>query len=60
MPFVARITVLAALFALSLLPAKFATAQSKSPLPWRVIYPEQRTTDVRPLEQLPVVPLPTT
>lgn len=62
----ARIALPAAIFALSVLPAEFANAQpaarniaqSRSPLPWRIIYPEQRTADVRPLESFPVVPLP--
>jgi len=54
----ARIALPAAIFALLVLPAEFASAQSRSPLPWRIIYPEQRTADVRPLESLPVVPLP--
>ncbi|MCI0358002.1 MAG: TolC family protein [Planctomycetaceae bacterium] len=30
----------------------------RSPLPWRIIYPEQRTADVRPIGSLPYVPLP--
>ena len=65
----ARIAAMAAVFAgfaWAALPARFASAQSigphisglRSPLPWRVIYPEQRTAEVRPLEALPVVPLP--
>src|SRR5262245_60861107 len=54
----ARIALPAAIFSLSVLPAEFASAQSRSPLPWRIIYPEQRTADVRPLESLPVVPMP--
>ncbi len=64
-----RSAAMAALFALLAwvaLPAKFANAQtigphisgSRSPLPWRVIYPEQRTAEARPLEALPVAPLP--
>jgi outer membrane protein TolC len=65
----ARIAYLAAVFAaiaLSALPAKFASAQgwrpgtggAATPLPCRVIFPEQRTADVRPLEAFPFVPLP--
>src|SRR5262245_10752965 len=62
----ARNVMLVAIFALSALPAKFATAQdvgghtaqTRSPLPWRIIYPDQRTTYGRPLESLPFVPLP--
>jgi outer membrane protein TolC len=66
---IARIAAAAALFAvlaLAALPVRFASAQvpgphaggGRSPLPWRVIYPEQRTAAVRPLEAFPVVPLP--
>ena len=55
-----------AALALTAMPARSASAQgwrpvtggAARPLPWRVIYPEQRTADIRPVEAFPFVPLP--
>ena len=47
---------LTAIFALAILPAKFAPAQ----YPYRVIYPEQRQIEYRDPSPLPAVPLPPT
>ena len=47
---------LAAIFALAILPAKFAPAQ----YPYRVIYPEQRQVEYRDPSPLPAIPLPPT
>jgi outer membrane protein TolC len=49
-------TLLTAIFALALLPARFAPAQ----YPYRVIYPEQRQIDYRDPPALPSIPLPPT
>src|SRR5262245_14218081 len=49
----------AAIFALALLPAKFAPAQHRlGDHPYRIIYPEQRQVDYRDSSQFPVIPLP--
>jgi outer membrane protein TolC len=49
----------AAIFALALLPVKFASAQHRlGDHPYRVIYPEQRQVEYRDPSQFPAIPLP--